>query len=76
MSHLEYESSIHPIDLLCPPLIIKGSCEVVVDLEVLGDNRLKWVPDLDPVEEPLTPVALVKVVLLLQEDKTRDCFKL
>ena len=63
------EHKLHPSMchhyLLLPSLIVERCRKVVVDLEVLGDNRLKGIPDLDPVKEPLTPVTLVKVVLLL-----------
>jgi hypothetical protein len=32
------------------------------------DDWLEWILHLDPVKEPLTPVTLVKVVLLMEYD--------
>ena len=54
------------IYLLISPLVVKRSSEVVFNLQMVRDNRLKWIPHLDPVKEPLTPVTLVKIVLLIQ----------
>ena len=46
------------------PLVVKRSSEVILNFQMVWDDWLKWVPHLDPVKEPLTPVTLVKVVLL------------
>lgn len=54
------------IYLLVSPLVVKRSSEIVFNLQMVRDDWLEWIPHLDPVKEPLTPVTLVKVVLLMQ----------
>ena len=49
------------------PLVVKRSSEVILNFQMVWDDWLKWVPHLDPVKEPLTPVTLMKVVLLKWE---------
>ena len=71
---LRYNAHVHVVlfCLLISPLVVKRSSEVVFNLQVVWDNWLKWIPHLDPVKEPLTPVTLVKVVLLIIHNAKKE----
>ena len=55
--------------ILFSPLVVERGGEVVLDFQVIRDDWLKGISHLDPIKEPLPPVAGVKIVFLIIDNR-------